>query len=67
MISKDRGERLAICKSCPFLAKDNKTCTCCGCYVKPKVMLTFSSCPKQLWPGEKLYESQRADITDPGS
>lgn len=42
-------KRLDICAACPLLIKESHRCSACGCYVKSKVTMSSSSCPKGHW------------------
>lgn len=42
-------QRLAICETCPFLTIDKSRCSACGCFVKSKVKMSSSTCPKGYW------------------
>jgi len=44
--------RLAICRDCPSLTK-NDICTLCGCYMKNKTKLAGAKCPIGIWGDEK--------------
>ena len=42
-------ERFEICKSCERFEADANRCKVCGCYVKPKVSMTYETCPIGKW------------------
>lgn len=49
-------KRRQICKNCEFVKKDSKflwfkadRCAICTCFIKPKTLLRFESCPKAKW------------------
>lgn len=42
-------QRLDICDACPLLIRESSRCSACGCFVKSKVTMSSSSCPKGKW------------------
>lgn len=49
-ITETRNERLAICKSCPNLAKLlGGVCRKCGCNMVAKTWIPISKCPEGKW------------------
>lgn len=42
------NDRMNICNDC--LAKNDNTCTACGCYLPLKTRLRESECPMDEWP-----------------
>lgn len=51
IISEDSqaAERMAICKSCPYLDQESVRCTKCGCNMKYKTKIKSAKCPIGKW------------------
>ena len=47
--AKLKAERLAICKTCPFLIKATNQCKKCGCFMNLKTQLAEAYCPVGKW------------------
>lgn len=43
------GDRLTICKECPFFLKPTKQCKKCGCFLPAKTAIPDSTCPINKW------------------
>lgn len=41
--------RLEKCFSCPELDEESEQCRVCGCFVRAKVMVAVSRCPRGKW------------------
>lgn len=41
--------RLEKCLSCPELVEETEQCGVCSCFVRAKVMVAVSKCPKGYW------------------
>ena len=41
--------RFQICLTCPYLKKETKQCTLCGCMMEKKTKIMGASCPVQKW------------------
>lgn len=41
--------RLNTCIDCPFLDKQDKRCTSCGCWVEKKAAFKVERCPEGKW------------------
>ena len=44
-----RDARFNICLGCDRLYKRTKTCKECGCFMKVKARLDFTTCPLGKW------------------
>lgn len=47
--NEEAFKRLAICKTCPELIKENWVCSKCGCVMKMKARLEEAECPLKKW------------------
>lgn len=47
--AKTKGDRIAICRSCPHFRPQGERCGKCGCYIHSKTSRASSSCPIGLW------------------
>lgn len=41
--------RNSICQSCIYFIFKSKRCKICGCFLKHKIRLVSSFCPKEKW------------------
>lgn len=48
-LSVDAKDRWDVCKDCKHLIKSTNRCSDCGCFMKAKVKLKKSTCPKGMW------------------
>lgn len=70
VFSKEREERMDICRSCPFFISEDGTCSINGNFVIESTRHVYSFCPEEKWGDkqlvtEKMSSNPEGDIILP--
>lgn len=63
--SKEREERMDICRSCPFFISEDGTCSINGNFVIESTRHVYSFCPEEKW-GDKELVIERMSVAPEG-
>lgn len=59
---KEQDVRMWICKHCPEFKPKTQQCKICGCFMKAKIPIEFTTCPKDVWENTEMIRRAHEDL-----